>query len=75
MRNRLQLIKARSERKKIMSNFKDNPRYNVISLRVTDQEKEAIAEVSRRTRKSVSQIMLEAIRSYSRDVDPLSAAN
>lgn len=75
MRNRLQLIKAQSEREKIMSNFKDNPRYNVISLRVTDQEKAAIAEVSRRTRKSVSQIMLEAIQSYSRDVDPLSATN
>ena len=56
-----------------MSNFKHNPRYNVISLRVTDQEKATINEVSRRTCKSVSQIMLEAIRNYSRDVSLFSA--
>jgi putative heme iron utilization protein len=56
-----------------MSNFKHNPRYNVISLRVSDQEKAAINEVSRRTCKSVSQIMLEAIKNYSRDVSLFSA--
>ncbi|MBC7963895.1 MAG: ribbon-helix-helix protein, CopG family [Steroidobacteraceae bacterium] len=56
-----------------MSNIKDNPRYNVISLRVSDQEKAVINEVSRLTRKSVSQVMLEAIRSYSRDVSLFSA--
>ncbi len=56
-----------------MSNFKNNPRYNVISLRVNDQEKAAINEVSRRTCKSVSQIMLEAVKNYSRDVSLFSA--
>lgn len=56
-----------------MSNFKDNPRYNVISLRVTDQEKATLSEVSRRSRKSVSQLMLEAIRSYTGDMGRLSA--
>ncbi len=56
-----------------MSNFKNNPRYNVISLRVSDQEKAAINEVSRRTSKSISQIMLEAIQNYSRDVSLFSA--
>lgn len=30
---------------------KDNPRYNVVSLRVTDAEKAALDEVSRRTSK------------------------
>lgn len=56
-----------------MSNFKDNPRYNVISLRVTEQEKAALSEVSRRTRKSVSQLMLEAIKSYTVEIGQLSA--
>jgi len=56
-----------------MSNYKNNPRYNVISLRVTDQEKAAIAEVSRITHKTVSQIMLEAITDYSRDMSMLAA--
>lgn len=54
-----------------MSNFKDNPRYNVISLRISDQEKEVINEVSRITHKTVSQIMLEAVKDYSRDVKML----
>ncbi len=56
-----------------MSNFKDNPRYNVISLRISDQEKEVINEVSRITHKTVSQIMLEAVKDYSRDVRMLAA--
>ena len=58
-----------------MSNSKDNPRYNVVSLRVTDQEKAALEEVTRRTRKSISVVMREAINLYSRDVTLLSAAS
>lgn len=49
-----------------MSNFKSNPRYNVISLRINDQEKAAIEEMSQRTCKSISQIMLEAVKIYTR---------
>ena len=47
---------------------KDNPRSNVVSLRVTDAEKAVLDEVTRRTRKSVSKVMREAILLYSRDV-------
>ncbi|MGB9080235.1 MAG: ribbon-helix-helix domain-containing protein [Desulfuromonadaceae bacterium] len=50
------------------NNHKDNPRYNVVSLRVTDEEKAALDEVTRRTRKSLSKVMREAILLYSRDV-------
>ncbi len=50
---------------------KDNPRYNVVSLRVTDQEKAALEEVTRRTRKSLSKVMREAILLYSREVSPV----
>lgn len=56
-----------------MANFKDNPRYNVISLRVTEQEKAALSEVSRRTRKSISKLMLEAINTYTGTIGRLSA--
>ncbi len=56
-----------------MANFKENPRYNVISLRINDQEKELIKELSRITHKTVSQIMLEAIMDYSRDLRLLSS--
>jgi hypothetical protein len=47
---------------------KDNPRYNVVSLRVTDAEKATLDEVTRRTRKSISKVMREAIMLYSREV-------
>ncbi len=47
---------------------KENPRYNVVSLRVTDAEKAILDEVTRRTRKNLSKVMREAILLYSREV-------
>lgn len=47
---------------------KVNPRYNVVSLRITDAEKAALDEVTRRTRKSLSKVMREAILLYSREI-------
>ena len=55
------------------NNSKNNPRYNVVSLRVTDKEKADLDEVARRTRKSLSVVMREAIRLYSREVTLFSA--
>lgn len=58
-----------------MPNSKDSPRYNVISLRITDEEKEALDKVSQRTRKTLSTIMREAIQLYSRDVTMFSSGS
>lgn len=58
-----------------MANNKDNPRYNVVSLRVTDEEKAVIDEVTRRTRKSLSKVMREAILLYSREVTLFSTSS
>jgi predicted transcriptional regulator len=44
-----------------MGAMKENPRYNVVSIRVSDDELEALLEVSKETRKSISQIMREAM--------------
>jgi hypothetical protein len=66
MRNLLQLNSLREM--KMANNHKENPRYNVVSLRVTDDEKAALEEVTRRTRKSLSKVMREAILLYSREV-------
>lgn len=44
-----------------MARMKENPRYNVVSLRVTDEERRALEDVRRRTKKSISAIMREAI--------------
>jgi predicted transcriptional regulator len=54
---------------------KENPRYKVVSLRVTDAEKAALEEVTRRTRKSLSRVMREAILLYSRDVTLFSTSS
>lgn len=53
-----------------MGKYKERPLYNVISIRVTDEEKAAMDEISRDTRKSLSMLMREAIHHYApfRDV-------
>jgi predicted transcriptional regulator len=45
----------------MMGAMKENPRYNVVSIRVSDDELEALQEVSKETRKSISEIMREAM--------------
>ena len=55
-------------RRELMANKqKENPRYNVVSLRITDAEKAALDEIMRRTRKSLSIVMREAILLYSHE--------
>lgn len=56
------------------NNHKDNPRYNVVSMRVTDAEKAVLDEVTKRTRKSLSKVMREAILLYSREVTVFSSS-
>ena len=47
-----------------MGKCKENPRYNVLSIRVSDAEKAILDEISRRDRSSITDLMREAIRSY-----------
>ena len=47
-----------------MGTMKENPRYNVVSLRLSDEEKAALDKVTRQTRKSISSIMREALKQY-----------
>ena len=51
-----------------MGKSKENTRYNVLSIRVTNQEKAAIDEMIRETRKSVSTLMREAMLQYTGQV-------
>ncbi len=44
-----------------MGAMKENPRYNVVSIRVSDEELEALQEVCKKTNKSVSTVMREAM--------------
>ena len=41
---------------------KDQPRYNVVSVRITDEESELLHQLQTRTAKSISQIMREALQ-------------
>lgn len=45
----------------VMGATKENPRYNVVSIRVSDEELEALQEVCKETNKSVSTVMREAM--------------
>jgi acetolactate synthase small subunit len=45
-----------------MGAIKENPRYNVVSLRVTNEERELLLEMQRMTRKNMSQILREAMQ-------------
>jgi predicted transcriptional regulator len=44
-----------------MGRMRENPRYNVISMRISDEERETLQEIMQTTQKSVSDIMREAM--------------
>ena len=47
-----------------MGRMSENPRYNVISMRISDEERETLQEIINTTQKSVSDIMREAIELF-----------
>ncbi len=47
-----------------MGAMKEQPRYNVVSLRISDEEKAELDAVTRLTRKSRSKIMRHALELY-----------
>ena len=44
-----------------MARMKENPRYNVISLRLSDDEMDFLQEITRRDNKCISEIVREAL--------------
>ena len=44
-----------------MGKYKENPKYNVLSIRITDDELKALARESHTTNRSISDIMREAL--------------
>jgi predicted DNA-binding protein len=49
--------------------MRENPRYNVISMRVSDEEREQLESLVHRTQKSVSDIMREAMIALTLQLD------
>ncbi len=52
-----------------MGRMRENPRYNVISMRVSDEEREQLETLVRCTRKSVSDLMREAMMNMTLQLD------
>ena len=50
-----------------MGAMKPCPRYNVVSLRVSDDEMEALCKLTKKSKKSISEIMREALFSSAQD--------
>lgn len=44
-----------------MGRMRENPRYNVISMRISDEERETLERIVSATNRSVSDIMREAM--------------
>lgn len=51
-----------------MGRMSENPRYNVISMRISDEERETLQEIISVTHKSVSDIMREAMELFREQV-------
>ncbi|HIJ81928.1 MAG TPA: CopG family transcriptional regulator [Desulfuromonadales bacterium] len=47
-----------------MSYCKENPRYNVVSIRITDEEKAALELFMKASNKSASHLLREALQMY-----------
>ncbi len=52
-----------------MGKMRENPRYNVISMRISDEEREQLDSLAKRTQKSVSDIMREAMAVLTMQLD------
>ncbi len=51
-----------------MRRKKENARYNVVCMRVSETEMESLQKIMHRTRKSVTELMREALRLYASSI-------
>lgn len=47
-----------------MGKYKQHPKYNVVSIRVSDEEKALLDEMRRRDRSSITELIRKAITNY-----------
>lgn len=53
-----------------MGRLRENPRYNVVSMRISDDERETLRQIMNMTHKSVSDIMREAMEIVKSQLTP-----
>lgn len=56
-----------------MGNVKDTPRYNVISMRVSDDERKELQHIALQHSLSISKMMRQAMDIYTRYHEPVAA--
>lgn len=54
-----------------MGRMRENPRYNVISMRISDEEREHLENIMEKTHMSISDIMREAMDYFAANYDHL----
>ncbi len=54
-----------------MGRMRENPRYNVVSMRISDEERQELAQLMDQTHMSVSDIMREAMSLFKARVTSL----
>ncbi|MBI5483256.1 MAG: ribbon-helix-helix protein, CopG family [Deltaproteobacteria bacterium] len=52
-----------------MGRMRENPRYNVISMRISDEERSHLESLMNKTHKSVSDVMREAMDYFTAHYD------
>ncbi|GAB4303316.1 MAG: hydrogenase expression protein HypE [Desulfuromonadia bacterium] len=54
-----------------MGRMRENPRYNVISMRISDEEKASLENLVQETNLTISDIMREAMNLYRSHIESL----
>lgn len=70
-----QLLKLTIKGEKAMGKYKDTPRYNVISMRVSDVERNELQHIASRHDLSISKLMRQAMDIFTRYHDPIVASH
>ena len=56
---------------KVMGKMRENPRYNVISMRISDEERDHLENIMEKTQLSISDIMREAMEFFAANYDQI----
>ncbi len=58
-----------------MGRMRENPRYNVISMRISDDERDTLELIMNETHMSVSEVMREAMNIFRSRIDGVQMSN
>lgn len=59
----------------VMGKYKETPRYNVISMRISDTERKELQEIAYKNSLSISDLMRQAVDIYARYQEPIASGH